>query len=510
MAKINEKLAQSLIELKKLQDRGVFIIQSKNLSRTHRTRLIKNGFLQEVIKGWYIASSIRDKPGESTAWYVSFWDFVAIYLQKKFKNAWCLSPEQSLSLHAGNWTIPKQLLVRSPKANNTVISFPHHTSILDIKAAIPKDIQRIKKLAVFSPESAFVFCSPQFFIKNPTDACAALTLIRDASDILRPLLAGGHSVVAGRLAGAFRHVGRDDIADAILHTMRSADYDVREHNPFQIEPIMLASREKSPYVNRMKILWQSMRETVIQHFPKPPKKQLSATAYLKEVASIYTTDAFHSLSIEGYRVTPELIERVQSGKWNPDYDETDRDHKSALAARGYWLAFNAVENSIKKVLAKQNPGKIFHQDHGKWYTALFSPSVTAKIITTSDLAGYRNHPVYIRNSMHVPPSFEAVRDLMPTLCDLLREEKEPAVRVVLGHFFFVYIHPYRDGNGRIARFLMNVMLAAGGYSWLVIPVETRAQYFAALEAASTQQNIKPFTQFLAKLMSETALKDPGN
>jgi len=39
--------------------------------------------------------------------------------------------------------------------------------------------------------------------------------------------------------------------------------------------------------------------------------------------------------------------------------------------------------------------------------------------------------------------------------------------MVLGHFVFVYIHPYLDGNGRIGRFLMNLMLAAGGYPWTV-------------------------------------------
>lgn len=67
--------------------------------------------------------------------------------------------------------------------------------------------------------------------------------------------------------------------------------------------------------------------------------------------------------------------------------------------------------------------------------------------------------------MHTPPRAEAVRDLMPAFFDLLKEEPDPAVRTVLGHFMFVYIHPYMDGNGRIGRFLMNVMLAAGGYPW---------------------------------------------
>ena len=116
------------------------------------------------------------------------------------------------------------------------------------------------------------------------------------------------------------------------------------------------------------------------------------------------------------------------------------------------------------------------------------------------LAGYRNGPVYIRRSMHTPPDGEAVRDLMPAFFDLLRNEPNPAVRVVLGHFMFVYIHPYMDGNGRIGRFLMNVMLAAGGYLWTVIPVEERNDYMAALEAASVGEDIVPPADFLGTLL----------
>jgi Fic family protein len=71
---------------------------------------------------------------------------------------------------------------------------------------------------------------------------------------------------------------------------------------------------------------------------------------------------------------------------------------------------------------------------------------------------------------------------------------------VLGHFIFVYIHPYIDGNGRMGRFLMNVMLAAGGYPWTMIPLEKRDTYMAALEEASVGQNIIPFADFLARLV----------
>ncbi|MBV1880079.1 MAG: Fic family protein, partial [Pseudomonadales bacterium] len=104
--------------------------------------------------------------------------------------------------------------------------------------------------------------------------------------------------------------------------------------------------------------------------------------------------------------------------------------------------------------------------------------------------------------MHTPPNHAAVRDLMPAFFELLQNEESPEVRVVLGHFIFVYIHPFIVGNGRTGRFLMNLMLAAGGYPWLVIPVEKRGVYMDALEVASVEKDIVPFAQFLAELMNK--------
>ena len=65
-----------------------------------------------------------------------------------------------------------------------------------------------------------------------------------------------------------------------------------------------------------------------------------------------------------------------------------------------------------------------------------------------------------------------------------------------------------DGNGRMGRFLMNTMLASGGYLWTVIPVEERDRYMNALEHASFGQDIKPFAEYLAYLVGAGLKGEP--
>ena len=276
MATPSEKLAESLKALRVLQARGVVAIRSRDLSRTHRERLCRNGFLQDVMKGWYIPARPDEPMGESTAWYACFRQFCAAYFKHRFGTNWCLSPEQSLALHAGNRTVPRQLLVRSPKGQNNIIALPHGTSLLDIRASIPeeKDIEEMDGLRLYALPAALIACSPKYFMQSPTDVRTALSLVCDASEVLERLLEDGHSTIAGRLAGAFRNIGRDRIADDIMKTMQAAGYRVRETDPFETPvPQVLTTRERSPWVNRIRLLWQGMRSEVLERFPAPPACQ---------------------------------------------------------------------------------------------------------------------------------------------------------------------------------------------------------------------------------------------
>lgn len=509
MATPGEKLADSLKELRQLQDDETIVaIKSSELSRTHRERLSKNGFLKEVSKGWYIVANPEDRQGDSTSWYTSYWNFCSRYLEDKYKSEYCVSPEQSLLLHVGNTVVPEQLITKSPYGPNKVIPLLHDTSLLELKAELPNknNLDKINGVRVFNLEHSLINMQPVMFKTNVIDVISALYMIKDASQILAPLLDRSHTRPAGRLAGAFRNIGQNKIADEIINTMRSLDHDVRETNPFE-EGIStkLVHQTKSRYINRINLLWTEYRKIVIKHFPKNPDQPINVKDYLESVDQIYTTDAYHSLSIERYKVSAELIELVSTGSWDIEGNEDHKELKNAMAARGYYGATQAVKQSIQKIMNGTNSGAVVDQDHSTWYRELFAPSVTAGICNPSDLAGYRSGPVFISNSRHVPMSAGAVRDVMPAFFELLTKEEHPGVRVVLGHFFFVYIHPYIDGNGRMARFMMNTMLASGNYPWTVIPVESRDGYMKALEEASVNENIEPFTLFISELV-ELSLK----
>ena len=249
---------------------------------------------------------------------------------------------------------------------------------------------------------------------------------------------------------------------------------------------------------RLRSFWEDYREPVLDAFPAPPGPPADRARYLQAVDRLYPSDSYHSLSIEGYRVSEELVERVRSDLWRPETDAADRESRDALAARGYWQAHRKVRQDIAEILDGAPPGELARREHAGWYRQLFQPCVAAGFLTEVDLVGFRNDAVYLRGSQHVPPRWETLRDAVPTLFELLVSEPEPAARAVLGHFLFGYIHPYPDGNGRVARFLMNAMLASGGYPWTVIRVNDRGTYLAALEAASVESDIGSFARFIGE------------
>ncbi len=82
-----------------------------------------------------------------------------------------------------------------------------------------------------------------------------------------------------------------------------------------------------------------------------------------------------------------------------------------------------------------------------------------------------------------------------------RDQVHPVVFAAQLHKKFIFIHPFKDGNGRIARLLMNTVLIQDGYLLALIPPVLRHEYVEFLERA--HRDDKPFEQFIAERIIES-------
>ncbi len=500
MTQQRHNLADTLERIQRAAKDG--LIRSRDMSRVDRERAQVAGWLHLIIKGWYmVGSEASAQPGSTVLWYSHFWQFVKRYLEERFADGYCLNADASLDLHVGTTTVPNQLIVMTRDGGAHKIQLPHGISILTYPDAnnLPEQVSILNGLRVMPLATALCRVTPRYFLSNPIDAEIALNMVNE-SELSRALISGRNTRAASRLMGAYQFINDEERARRIKQDMQVSGSRISPTNPFATQYALLGKlpRLQSAQVGRLRAMWAKMRPVVIEHFPGPGK-QHDAGTYLASLEDIYQHDAYNSLSIEGYRVTPEIIERVRNGDWNPAQGE-DHQHVAAMAAKGYHDAYKLVKEAVRSVLAGGNPAALSKKHLQDWYRALFSASIQAGILEAVDVAGYRNRPVYIRGSSHVPPPSDALMDCMETLFDLLEKEESAAVRAVLGHFTFVFIHPYPDGNGRVGRFLMNLMLASGGYPWTVIRLTQRDVYMNALEQASVNKDIAAFTDFIADEM----------
>jgi hypothetical protein len=502
----HQLLANSLKIAKKKSNRGV--LHANEISRLHLTRLIASGWLTSILRGWYLLKQPIAKEGESTSWYSSFWDFIGVYLSYRFGENYCLSANDSLAVHLGSTTIPVQLLIMVKSGGSSLIKLPFNTSLMiyQEKKSFPAKTEIVNSINVMSLPVALHRVSAQFFQKNPGEAELALKMV-DTLELAQELLSGSNIAAAGRIIGAYFFLGEKQKAKQLRDSLIAAGYQPDIINPFIIKEPLLSnySRLKSPYAARIALMWQEMRKTVIAIFPIDPGMSKNSKNYFDNLEKIYVNDAYNSLSIEGYEVTEKLIQQIADNKWQPDQSPDDKNQLNAMAAKGYLQAFKAVKLSIKRIFQKENSGKVIKEDMHVWYSNLFSALVKAGILEAKHLAGYRSHPVYIRHSMHTPLPKEALLDAMEAYFECLMAEPVASVRAILGHFIFVFIHPYMDGNGRIARFIMNSLFASGGFPWVIISVSNRREYFKVLEQASVEGDIKAFTEFVLNEMKRITL-----
>ena len=159
--------------------------------------------------------------------------------------------------------------------------------------------------------------------------------------------------------------------------------------------------------------------------------------------------------------------------------------------------------------------------HAKAYDAMFS--LLHEHVLTNDnilemhallegglengIAGvYRKKQIFVTGTPFVFPKADTVPVLMEAFECWMREYRrklhpvEFAIRV---HLKLVNIHPFEDGNGRIARLAMNTILLQEGYLPLVVPPLLRSEYITVIKKAQVSQLDGDYLHFMYRREIET-------
>jgi Fic family protein len=119
-----------------------------------------------------------------------------------------------------------------------------------------------------------------------------------------------------------------------------------------------------------------------------------------------------------------------------------------------------------------------------------------------DAGRYRTRNVRITGAVKAPPDWTKIVKLMDELIEKTAESrKHPIETTSFLHHRFVEIHPFSDGNGRVARLLTNMYLIARDYPPVVLKKEDRGKYYKFLKAADAG-SLGPFANFIAKAVDE--------
>lgn len=185
----------------------------------------------------------------------------------------------------------------------------------------------------------------------------------------------------------------------------------------------------------------------------------------------------NSISFETLQVTQEIVEKILN-------DEVEGiDEKTVKIIKNY-------ENGIIYALSLLNSKKDLTENDIK--------DIHEKVVNGLSLGGlYRNVDISIKGSNHTPPSYLKVYDRMKKYINTINDENNDIYyNIAFAHLQLMKIHPFLDGNGRVARIVLNFELEKYGLKPIVISYDQKEEYFNLLEEFKVNKNINPFIDYI--------------
>ncbi len=211
-----------------------FILRSNQIERSDRECLEERGLLTKIVKGWHIVFPSANESEKIAIWKSSFWIFCREYLNDRFGEDWCLSADNSLLLHVGNWKIPDHAVVVARGATNRFVRLLYDSTLYSSNHTLPEpdDIEICRGLRIYRLEPALVNATPEFYLNNSDDARRLLLQIVDRGLNVERIVSGDNLSGIGRLIGALEATGDEHSAQALRAGMRRAGRTLRICNPF--------------------------------------------------------------------------------------------------------------------------------------------------------------------------------------------------------------------------------------------------------------------------------------
>jgi Fic family protein len=130
---------------------------------------------------------------------------------------------------------------------------------------------------------------------------------------------------------------------------------------------------------------------------------------------------------------------------------------------------------------------------------------TLKPELNNQIGKYRTLQVYIRGTNWLPPKPQQVTKEMGSLLSWYSKNKDKLHPLILAAYFhsgFETIHPFVDGNGRVGRLLMNLILNQNKFPMINIPNNQKYLYYEALEESQIKGNLRPLIELLIDLLKK--------